>query len=155
MIYIAHRGLYLGPNKEKENHPNQIMLALERGYDCEIDIRVIDNKFYLGHDYPDYEVTEEWLQNSKFWIHAKTKETLSWFFQCKSYEYNYFWHEDDQYTLTSKGFVWTHPKSKLISESIFVMPEHVDTTLNNAVQANCFAVCSDFVEVIKTKREVL
>jgi hypothetical protein len=36
-----------------------------------------------------------------------------------------------------------------------VMPEYVDSTLNNAVQAKCFAICSDFVEIIKNKREAL
>lgn len=154
MIYIAHRGLYLGPDKLKENHPDQINLALELGYDCEIDVRVLDNKFYLGHDTPDYEVDEHWLQNSKFWIHVKNKEALCWFYEFQNYKYNYFWHEDDQYTLTSKGFVWTHPNSTLINASIMVMPEHVDMALNNAVQAKCFGVCSDFVKVIKTKREI-
>jgi hypothetical protein len=155
MIYIAHRGLFLGPDKEKENHPDQVRLALEHGYDCEIDVRVMNNKFYLGHDNPDYEVDEDWLRHSNLWIHIKNAETLIWFYRCKSWKYNYFWHEEDQYTLTSKGFVWTHPKSQLISTSIMVMPEYVDSTLNNAVQAKCFAICSDFVEIIKNKREAL
>jgi hypothetical protein len=35
-----------------------------------------------------------------------------------------------------------------------VMPEYVDKTLNNAVEAKCFAICSDFVEAIKTMREI-
>lgn len=155
MIYIAHRGLYIGPNKEKENHPNQILIAIQRGYNCEVDVRYIDGKFYLGHDNPDYEVDEYWLQNPNLWIHCKNTEALDWFYQCQTYKYNYFWHENDQYTLTSKGFVWTHPNSKLIDTSVMVMPEYVDSTLNNAVSAKCFAICSDFVEVIKTKREVL
>lgn len=153
MIYIAHRGLYLGPDKEKENHPDQISLALEQDYDCEIDVHVVNNKLYLGHDEPIYEVDEYWLRNSRFWIHAKNKETLLWFYKCKNWKYNYFWHENDQYTLTSKGFIWTHPNSKLLSISIMVMPEYVDNTLNNAVEARCFAICSDFVQDIKTKRE--
>jgi hypothetical protein len=153
MIYIAHRGLFLGPDKQKENHPEQISLAIELGYDCEIDIRVIDNKFYLGHDSSDYEVDEYWLRSSKLWIHVKNKEALHWFYECQYWKYNYFWHENDQYTLTSKGFVWTHPNSELLTSSILVMPEHVDATLNNAIQAKCFAICSDFVQDIKHKRE--
>jgi hypothetical protein len=153
MIYIAHRGLFLGPNKQNENHPEQINLALELGYDCEIDVRFIDNKFYLGHDNPDYEVDKFWLQNSKFWIHIKNKEALCWFSRCEDYKYNYFWHEDDHYTITSKGFIWTHPKSELLSTSIMVMPEHVDQTLNNAIQAKCFGICSDYVQTIEDKRK--
>lgn len=153
MIYIAHRGLFTGPNKDRENHPAQIMLAIEKGYQCEVDIRVIDNKLYLGHDEPQYEVDEYWLRDNNFWIHAKNKEALIWFYKYKFYAYNYFWHENDRYTLTSRGFIWTHPNSELVSSSIMVMPEYVDATLNNAVQAKCFAICSDFVQDIKTKRE--
>ncbi len=38
MIYIAHRGLFQGPDKEKENHPDQIRKALKKRYDCEVDV---------------------------------------------------------------------------------------------------------------------
>lgn len=155
MIYIAHRGLFKGPDKNLENHPGQVMLALEQGYQCEIDVRLVNNKFYLGHDEPLYEIDEYWLRDSNLWIHCKDKESLHWFYKCTFWSYNYFWHENDQYTLTSKGFVWTHPNSDLLSTSIMVMPEHVDNTLNNAIEAKCFAICSDYVEIIKQKREQL
>lgn len=155
MIYIAHRGLFKGPDKTLENHPGQIMYALEQGYNCEVDIRLVDNKLYLGHDEPQYEIDEYWLRDSNLWIHCKNKEAIDWFYKCNYWSYNYFWHEDDHYTLTSKGYIWTHPKAQLLSKSIMVMPEHFDDTLNNTMNAKCFAICSDYVELIKSKRNDL
>lgn len=153
MIYIAHRGLFKGPNKKLENNPDQIQLAISQGFECEVDLRVVDDKLYLGHDEPQYEVSEDWLKKSRLWIHSKNKEAMSWLYYNQSYKFNYFWHEDDQHTLTSRGFIWTHPKSELLKFSVMVMPEYVDKTLDNAVQADCFAICSDYVEKIREKRK--
>lgn len=148
MIYIAHRGLFSGPDKNKENHPMQVSLAIEKGFDCEVDLHYKDNKLYLGHDEPTYEVDEYWLRHPNLWIHAKTVETLTWLYENKNWKYNYFWHEDDHYTLTSKGYIWTHPKSILSKFSIMVMPEYVDLSLNNTAQVDCYGICSDYVENI-------
>jgi len=52
MKLIAHRGLTQGPNKELENKPEQIISALDQGYDCEIDLWTVNSDFYLGHDAP-------------------------------------------------------------------------------------------------------
>ena len=54
MIYIAHRGLFNGPDKEKENSPAQINQALFKGYDVEVDVWFKDGKWFLGHDEPTY-----------------------------------------------------------------------------------------------------
>jgi hypothetical protein len=152
MIYIAHRGLIDGPDITLENHPLQIMTAIELGYHCEVDLRLIDDKLYLGHDEPQYEVDEYWLRDSSLWIHAKNIEALYWLSTHKTWQYNYFWHENDQYTLTSKGYIWTNPGQTLTNNSVMVMPEHVDENLSNAIIANCYAICSDFVNIIKLGR---
>ena len=53
---------------------------------------------------------------------------------------HYYWHEDDKYTLTSKGYIWTYPGNKLINKekSICVMPEN-----NQKDIYNCAGICSD------------
>ena len=61
MRYIAHRGLFQGPNVNLENTPNQIDLAINRGYDAEIDVWVQDDKIFLGHYYPLRKVELKWL----------------------------------------------------------------------------------------------
>ncbi len=149
MIYIAHRGLFKGPDNSKENHPDQIQLALHQGYHVEVDIRVIDRKLYLGHDEPLYEINDDFINARKFWIHCKNLEALYYFTTHISEKYNYFWHENDQYTLTSKNYIWTFPGKPLTDRSIMVMPEHVDASLLNTKQIFCYGICSDFVERIK------
>ena len=54
MRLISHRGNTFGINRNDENHPDYILAALEQGYDCEIDLWLINNEFYLGHDEPQY-----------------------------------------------------------------------------------------------------
>ena len=61
MKLISHRGNISGPNPERENHPEYIFEVLQAGYDVEIDVWFVDNKFMLGHDEPQYEFPFELL----------------------------------------------------------------------------------------------
>jgi hypothetical protein len=151
MKLIAHRGNINGPNLEKENNPKYIEDALNLGYDVELDIRYIDNKFYLGHDEPQYNVSLNWLTELKenFWIHCKNLKSLE-FFTNSSFNFNYFWHQEDDYTLTSKNYIWTYPGKPYGEMSIIVMPE-----LNNSIDRlieikdyKCMGICSDYIGVL-------
>ena len=53
MRIIAHRANLYGKEKEKENRIEQMELCIENGYDVEIDLRIINNEIYLGHDEPE------------------------------------------------------------------------------------------------------
>ena len=59
MILISHRGNVDGIYPEMENNPIYINKALNSGYDVEIDVWCIDNRWYLGHDSPQYEITSD------------------------------------------------------------------------------------------------
>jgi hypothetical protein len=142
MKLIAHRGLIDGPDKNLENLPGQILLSLQAGYDCEIDIRYIDSKWMLGHDNPDYEIPFEFLEQAGLWIHAKNLEAL---YQLEKTNLVYFWHENDQFTLTSNKFIWTYPGKELTDKSIMVCPEMIDPKLESTVSAKCFGICSDYL----------
>ena len=61
MKLIAHRGNINGPNQEMENNPDYILNTLRFGYDCEIDVHLINNELYLGHDAPTYKITVDFL----------------------------------------------------------------------------------------------
>ena len=65
-------------------------------------------------------------------------------------ELNFFWHQKDRYTLTSKGFIWAFPGSKLSFHSIFVMPEWIldKSDLHSVSNNNIAGVCTDFPERI-------
>ena len=151
MIYIAHRGLFNGPSKTSENHPNQIAKALKLGFHVEVDIWYVNKKLLLGHDEPKYPIDDNFIDPRKFWIHCKNVEALHYFATHISEKYNYFWHENDQYTLTSKDYIWTYPGKTLTDKSIMVMPEHTDYTLLNTKDVKCYGICSDYVERIKAK----
>jgi hypothetical protein len=146
MKLIAHRGLIEGPNKSLENNPSQITLALKAGFDCEVDLWVIHSELWLGHDGPQYLVNEKFITQFGLWVHAKNLAALRWL---RDTDCNYFWHEEDKFTLTSHKWIWTYPGNELTSMSVMVMPETIDKTLNNTKNVLCYAICSDYVSQIK------
>lgn len=146
MKLIAHRGLTNGPNVDLENKPEQILKSLSEGYDCEIDLWYVNGDLYLGHDGPQYSINKDFLREIGLWIHAKNLAALRFLVDTN---YNYFWHQNDDFILTSHNFIWTYPGKDLTMRSVMVMPEWLDNTLNNARQARCFGVCSDFVAQLK------
>lgn len=145
MIYISHRGNLKGRNVERENQPEYIDEAINAGFDVEIDVWMIDNEFYLGHDEPQYKVIYNWLSTryEKLWIHCKNVEAVEWFNQNG---FNYFWHENDTLTLTSKQYMWAYPGKQPIIGSIAVMPE-----IYNDKIKKCVGICSDYVKDYKDK----
>ena len=141
MIFISHRGNISGIRSSDENNPNYVNTALKLGYEVEVDVRFENGKFFLGHDFSQYHVDNEFLLNSKIWCHAKTKEALEALEKIKAH---YFWHQEDDYTITSKGYIWTYPGKKILPKSICVLPERV-----NYKKIDCLGICSDFIEKYK------
>ena len=143
MILISHRGNLEGKKKDLENSPEYIQAALEAGFEVEIDVWYVDKKWYLGHDEPNYEIDITFLMNDKLWCHAKNIESL---YELFLYDKNihYFWHQDDDFTLTSKGYIWTYPGKKLTDMSICVLPERFDYDIINA-----YGICSDYISTFK------
>lgn len=145
MKLIAHRGLLHGPDKENENAPHQIELALSKQLDAEVDFRIVNGKFFLGHDEPKYEITPQFLYKEGLWIHAKNWEALEWLSDTKLH---YFWHEEDSYTITSYGIVWAYPNKPLMGRSVCVMPEKQGINLEYAFNLPIYGICSDYVGAI-------
>lgn len=150
MKLIAHRGNLNGPDP-KENNPEYIEQAISQGFDVEIDLRHKDRNFYLGHDDFQYHVPMTWLfkWRDNLWIHCKDLESLDVI--CNSpVDFHYFWHQNDDYTLTSKNYIWTYPGKPYTSKSIIVMPEwskNIDEFVDLRAY-DCFGICSDYVEKI-------
>ncbi len=146
MKLIAHRGNINGPNEEHENAPSYILSAIHQGYEVEIDVWRIDDQLYLGHDLPKYKICIEFLLNnaSKLWCHAKNLAALKYLLGT---ELNCFWHQQDDYTLTSKGFVWVYPGKSLSHDCICVMPEWVNYPASEL--QTCYGICSDHVATYK------
>jgi len=145
MKYIAHRGNLTGPSP-LENSPDYIVKALEKGFECECDVWFENGKWWLGHDTPQYEIDNDFLWKEGLWIHAKNLKALE---KLKSTKLNYFWHENDNYTLTSHGYIWAYPGSPISDETICVMPERASYTHDQIRRAT--GVCSDYVEKYMTQ----
>lgn len=144
---ISHRGNINGKEVSKENSPEFIQNALDLNFDVEIDVWRVGESIYLGHDEPQYLIDFNWLfeRQEKLWIHCKSLETLT-FFNLNSNSYNYFFHDQDAATLTSKGFIWAYPGKQPVLNSIAVLPE-----TNNDDLSKCIGVCSDFIQKFTRK----
>lgn len=136
MILIAHRGNINGRDLLAENHQWYIEKALEAGYDCEIDVWKTEDGLFLGHDEPVVKTNIDFLLNENLWVHAKNIEALHDLVEAGAH---CFFHDRDDATLTSRGFLWTYPGRKLTSMSICVMPEW------GRFDSVAAGVCSDFV----------
>ena len=144
MILISHRGNIEEKKPNQENKPEYIKKALFHGFDVEIDVWYIDNKYYLGHDLPQYEIKEDFLQNANLWCHAKNIEAL---YKMKLNPLIHcFYHISDKVTLTSKGYLWTYPNNKLTDKSICVLPEIQKIKIDN-----CAGICSDIIKEYITR----
>jgi hypothetical protein len=141
MILISHRGNINGRIIERENHPTYIDEAIALGYDVEIDIWMIEGVLFLGHDEPQYSITQQWLTDRylKLWIHCKNIEAVEWFDLLDGF--HYFWHEEDTVALTSRSIIWAYPGKQPIKNSIAVMPE-----INYDDVSECKGICSDYIK---------
>jgi len=143
MKLIAHRGNINGPFPDKENSPEYIENALGNGFDVEIDVWLMDNIWYLGHDKPQYIIDQTFLLNNRLWCHAKNLDALN--NMRKLGVSNYFWHETDKFTLTSSGYIWTYPGNSVVDNSIIVILD--DSVCENK---SVYAICGDYVAQMKT-----
>lgn len=142
---ISHRGNLNGPNPEQENQPSYIDLAINKGYTVETDIHYVKGDFYLGHDYPAVRVTPPWLKIRKKYLILHCKD-LDCLFLLKD-EYHCFWHQNDDYTLTSNNLIWTYPNKKVGPSCVIVdndLPTKakVETWRNNLI----YGVCTDYAQ---------
>jgi len=146
---IAHRGNTNGRLESHENEPTYIDLTIKLGYDVETDVWYKNSILWLGHDNPQYEVNFRWLRDriTKLWIHCKDIKTIE-FISNLGYNFNYFYHTDEDVVLTSKGYLWVYPGKQPIKNSISVLPE-----LHNDDYSECIGICSDEIEKYKIKNE--
>jgi len=139
MKLISHRGNIDGKKMNEENKPDYIKLALEKGFDVEIDVWYKSKNWYLGHDEPQYEVNYNFLLLNNLWIHAKNGDAFNYLL--KNSNCNVFWHTNEDWILTSKKYIWTYPNKILYPNSICVLPE-----LGYVGELDkCYGICSDYV----------
>ncbi len=139
MILIAHRGNTEGPHTDRENSPKYIHEALNKGFNVEIDVwRTGEGQWYLGHDCAQWPIKHNFLINSKFWIHCKNYNALA---SLLGTSLNYFYHTNEEYVLTSNGWIWAYPGMSGGKKTICVMPEW------GYKWEGFGGICTDFVEL--------
>lgn len=137
MKIISHRGNLSGPNLVDQNKPSYILKAIAEGFDVEVDVWYVDGNFYLGHDAPDHYVNLDFLRQNGLWCHAKNYSAL---FELLRIGINCFWHQEDDLTLTSSGYIWTHSKNN------FSCAKTVFCWINGDgdMPLEGYAVCTDY-----------
>lgn len=141
MKTICHRGNMNGPNPDMENHPIYIQNTLNAGYDVEVDVWLLSDGLYLGHDGPIHKIERHFLQNKKVWTHCKNMET---FIQLsKISNINCFFQDGDQVSRTSHGYDWAHSKSHYFSKKTILTK--LDATDYWGFEGFPFAICSDYI----------
>ena len=145
MRWILHRGNNNGP-MSIENDPKQIYDLICKNYEIEIDLWYNDNRFFLGHDWGQYEIHEYFLEHSGLWIHCKDAKTFEYMNNHKKH-LHYFYHTNEDYVLTSKGYIWCFIGKSPLENSVIVMPEKAldNYTWDTLVSKNCI-ICSDYLE---------
>lgn len=150
-ILISHRGNLNGPDPKRENTPDYIEEALYSGVACEIDVWKNGKRLFLGHEEPTHEVRPAFLKRHRLqlWCHAKNFEALDYLLHLRQ---QCFWHQEDDFTMTSNGYIWTHVSK---SESKYLSQDHSIAVVlewdgNRDILNHCQGVCSDYIERYRT-----
>ena len=149
MIFISHRGNLYGPNPKLENTERLIEEALSENYFVEIDVWKLNDSWWLGHDAPENETSEDFIKQPRLLLHAKNLEAFK---AMLDLELHCFWHQEDYYALTSRGLIVGYPGYATGSNVICMKPElsSMDTI------AESYAIRSDYVglfrDVLNTKQ---
>ena len=142
MKLIAHRGNCAGIKKDLENSPEYIEEALSQGYDVEIDIRLINGSWYLGHDEAQYRINIKDYLDKRYWLHCKNSEAFESLFNNYP-NANFFWHQTDEYTMTSSGLIWAYPGVKRLDNSVVLFPKKPEDIIN------VYGICDNDFSKIK------
>lgn len=138
MLIISHRGNTKGKDPETENNPKKVQELLNKNIHVEIDVWNYKKNYYLGHDEPVYKVDKNFLIQKNLWCHAKNIKAFKNLLNLKAI---CFWHQEDDYTLTSNGFIWTYPHKNVTKKSIIVdLDKH---WINKNYK--CYGVCVDYL----------
>ena len=138
---ISHRGNLSGKTIN-ENHPSYILSAFDACDMVEIDCWIVHSRLYLGHDGPMYSCGFDFIHDnvSKLFVHAKNIVMLEYILDHKNI--HGFWHENDQHTITSHGYIVAFPNNPLTKRSICMSP----IGYPEVEVIGCYAVCCDNIQ---------
>jgi hypothetical protein len=141
MIWISHRANIQGPDPDRENNLLSILDLLQKNIHVEIDVWHNGKELFLGHDLPNcaFDLNEIEKYKSLVYIHCKNFEALDYFIGSN---WNYFFHDADEFTLTSDQKIWTYPNKIVGKNSIIVCKTLEEQKFYK--NTDCFGICSDW-----------
>lgn len=136
---VSHRGFLNGSDKDRENRLDSIKECVDLGFDCEIDLWEYKNELYLGHNEPIFPISLDFLLKNydKLWLHTKN---IRAFYKLGRYELlNVFWQDKDEYSLTSRGFIWANYNTEPTNISVMMLKNKEDK-----IPIDCYGICTDY-----------
>jgi len=148
MRVISHRGNVFGPGSQCER--KNIERAYELGYDVELDVWIVNEQFYVGHDEPLYELPLEWIDSAmadRTWFHAKNIFAYN---ALKGLGVRTFMHADESWAPIG-ALQWHHPR---LNDSITFKENDVVLDVNGHARIDIervrktppYAICTDWAD---------
>lgn len=143
MKIISHRGNLNGPEAESENRVRRLEEVIVRGLDVEIDLWQTERGLFLGHDFPNFEVSTGWLSANKrqVWAHCKNIEAAT---TSTAIGINWFAHDIDPFVSTSHGYIWVHPRNKFGAKLSNAIVLDIEGYRLEDLDLDCYGVCTDW-----------
>jgi len=165
MRYISHRGNIHNRQVDHENTPEYIQEALDKGFDVEVDVWVLNGSVWLGHDNPKIKLPHNLFLHPKLWFHCKNVAAFNYFVSIHGLvpHVNYFMHNNDPMAITSQKYYWVHPEwigsfmdmtNSHMERYIAVMPSQHAYMLVQLVE-NFGGICADNIFSLKQAIEGL
>lgn len=145
MIFIAHRGNTQGAEPGFENKLDYMQAALSKGYYVEVDVQLYNGALWFGHDGPDSHANSDFLYNSRVIAHAKTIDALAILMKMGVH---CFYHDSDECTFTSKGYVWCYPGVHLKHEKAIWLDLH-RKPLPELIPSKIHGICGDNESILE------
>jgi len=148
MIFISNAGNLKKRNDDLMNHPDSIKKCLDLGLNVRVDVKFLENNFFLINYKDKFLIETKVLEDYRVWCQAADIHTLSML--SSSLNINCFYLKKDKFTITSKGFVWNYDKSKIVNNSVFQIIDHNQEEIEDKLGC-CYGICSDEPEVLMSR----
>ena len=146
MILISHRGNINGV-EGKENHPDYIDRAIEKGYDVEIDVRQ-DNRtgYYLGHEQMKHHLEKSGLIGLKQNL-SRPAQDFGSLEILLILVLRVFYHDKELHTIIGNTqVIWSHNIEEASQNSIIPLLELDKLQVwKDMIDEDVYGICSDYV----------
>lgn len=159
MKIISHRGNLKGIDPFKENDPNHLDYVLNSRPTFLIEVDVWGdsrtNSLSMGHDEPVHHVDPIWVakHRNRLILHCKNREAMEIVSELNgtTNAIEYFYHQNDEYTITSKQNIWVHPRAVPAKNSYWVINDDIfngdrDWLYDWIMKSAVMGICTDYPE---------